>query len=84
MPTAEHEHTRIAPAAPMPDRSAATDDFDKALDEAQVVNRIIAAIAEGSLSDNQERYAGLYSWLSDYLHSTLERIELAGMTMRRA
>jgi len=81
---AEHDYTPSPPAAQTPDRSATHDDFDKALDEAQVVNRIIAAIAKGSLSDNQERYAGLYSWLSDYLHNTLERIELAGMTMRRA
>lgn len=81
---AEHDYTPSPPAAQTPERSAAREDFHEALSQAQIITDIIGQLADHSIGGTGKPCASLFAWLADELDARLERIELAGMTMRSA
>ena len=60
-------------------KPAASEDFDQALSEAQIINRIISYLAEVSTAPNS-----VFAWLAEELDARLERIEVADMALRSA
>ena len=74
---AEHAHSISTPTV-----SAAREDFDQALTQAQVINGIIVHLADASISITAKPCFSLFAWLAEELEARLERIEVADMTMR--
>ncbi len=78
---AEHDHTPRHRGEP---KSATLEDFDEALMQAQIINDIIAMLAAGQIGEIAQPCGSLFDWLASELKGRLERIEVAGMTLRRA
>ena len=79
---AEHAHTTCAAAAPKAGYPATVEAFDDALSEANIITDIIGKLADGEIGGGIVSCASLYGWLADELSARLDRIEVAGMTLR--
>ncbi len=81
---ASHDCNTCGSAAPEVGRAATVEAFDEALSEANIITDIIGKLSDGSIAGGVVSCASLYAWLADELSARLERIEVAGMTLREA
>lgn len=57
-------------------------DFDRALSDVRTIAGIVKLLAFSELETTTQVDGAAYAWLADELDARLERVEVAGMTMR--